>query len=85
MQTKTRRKTGSALTTKGQVTLPKSMRDAFGWKPGTRIAFVREKDGIKLVVAGQDDPGEALVRRSRGIATVQLTTDQIMRMTRGGG
>jgi antitoxin PrlF len=73
----------SALTSKGQVTLPKTMRDAFGWKPGTRITFVREADGIKLVLAGQEDAGTALIQRIRGAATNRMTTAQVMQMTRG--
>ena len=73
----------SALTIKGQITLPKAMRDAFGWKPGTRLTFVREIDGVKIVPAGQGSPGKALVQRSRGIATRQVSTDEVMRMTRG--
>ena len=83
MQTKTKGTQGSALTRKGQVTVPKALRDAFGWKPGTRLAFVREKDGVKVVLAGQENPGDALVRRSKGLATSGLTTAEIMRMTRG--
>lgn len=83
MQIKPRETQGSALTRKGQITVPKALRDAFGWKPGTRLAFVREKDGVKVVLAGQEDPGEALVRRSKGIATGGLTTEDIMHMTRG--
>lgn len=77
------REKGSSLTTKGQITVPKAMRDAFGWKPGTRLTFVREKDGVKIVAVEMDDPGAALVRRSKGIATTGVTTDAVMRMTRG--
>jgi antitoxin PrlF len=83
MQATKNQREGSALTRKGQITLPKVMRDAFGWKPGTRLAFVHETDGVKIVPAGQDSPGEALVRRSKGIATSGLTTDEIMCLTRG--
>ena len=83
MQTRVKEIHQSALTRKGQVTVPKALRDAFGWKPGTQLAFVREKDGVKVVLAGQEDPGEALVIRSKGIATNGLTTDEIMCMTRG--
>jgi AbrB family looped-hinge helix DNA binding protein len=83
MQSTRSRKKSSALTRKGQITLPKTLRDAFGWKTGTRLAFVREPDGIKIVPAGEEHPGEALVRRSLGIATVRVTTDEVMRLTRG--
>lgn len=39
------------MTVKGQVTVPKEFRDAFGWKPGDEVAFVQEKDGVKIVRA----------------------------------
>jgi AbrB family looped-hinge helix DNA binding protein len=68
---------------KGQITVPKALRDAFGWKVGTRIDFVREADGVRLVRAGTHAPGAALVRRSKGIASTRMTTGEIMRMTRG--
>src|SRR2546429_431253 len=47
----------STMTVKGQVTVPKELRDAFGWKVGDEVAFLREKDGVKFVRA------EARVRR----------------------
>jgi antitoxin PrlF len=71
------------MTSKGQITVPKAMRDAFGWKPGTKLAFVREKDGVKIVALMDEDPGAALVRRSRGIAATGMSTDEIMQLTRG--
>jgi AbrB family looped-hinge helix DNA binding protein len=63
--------------------VPKAARDAFGWKPGTRLTFVREKDGVKIIAVEMDDPGAALVRRSKGMATTSVSTDEVMRMTRG--
>jgi antitoxin PrlF len=38
----------SQLTTKGQVTLPKELRDRFKLGPGSRVAFSPEADGIKV-------------------------------------
>jgi antitoxin PrlF len=38
----------SRLTMKGQVTLPKELRERFGLGPGTRVAFDAEGDGIKV-------------------------------------
>jgi AbrB family looped-hinge helix DNA binding protein len=74
----------SRLTVKGQITLPKALRDTLGWTPHTRLTFVREKDGIKIVAAKTDeDIGEAFVRRFRGSQRGKFTTDEIMAMTRG--
>ncbi len=36
------------VTTKGQVTIPKALRDRFGIKPGVRIDFVAAPEGIQL-------------------------------------
>jgi len=38
----------SQLTVKGQVTLPKDLRERFQLGPGSRVAFEAEADGIKV-------------------------------------
>jgi antitoxin PrlF len=38
----------SQLTVKGQVTLPKELRERFNLEPGSRVAFEEEADGIKV-------------------------------------
>jgi antitoxin PrlF len=38
----------STVTTKGQVTIPKSIRDALGIGPNDRIAFIREGERVLL-------------------------------------
>lgn len=37
------------ITTKGQLVIPSKLRRKFGIKPGTRINFYEEEDGIKIV------------------------------------
>jgi AbrB family looped-hinge helix DNA binding protein len=37
------------VTTKGQLVIPSKMRKKFGIKPGTRVNFFEETDGIKIV------------------------------------
>ena len=39
----------STVTSKGQVTIPKSIRDALGVGPGDRVLFVRHDDGTVVV------------------------------------
>ena len=74
----------SRLTVKGQVTLPKAYRDALGWGPRAAVAFVKERDGIKVVVAHKKaDPGRALVKRLSGVGNHRFKTEEIMAMTRG--
>ena len=43
------------LTTKGQITVPKDVRDALGVQPGDRIAFTIRRDGTVTVAADTID------------------------------
>ena len=36
------------VTTKGQVTIPKALREQFGIRPGAKVDFVAAADGIRL-------------------------------------
>jgi AbrB family looped-hinge helix DNA binding protein len=68
---------------KGQVTIPISLRDKMGMVPGSEVEF-SEKDGLlylrKVAAAGR---GEALVRKLAGKGQGTLSTDEILRRTRG--
>jgi AbrB family looped-hinge helix DNA binding protein len=37
------------VTSKGQLVIPSKMRRKFGIKPGTRVNFFEEGDGIKII------------------------------------
>jgi len=37
------------VTSKGQLVIPSKLRRRFGIKPGTRVNFFEEDDGIKIV------------------------------------
>jgi AbrB family looped-hinge helix DNA binding protein len=52
----------STVTSKGQITVPKEIRDALGVRPGDRLAFRRREDGTVVVEAETVD-----VRSLRGI------------------
>ena len=74
----------STLTVKGQVTVPKEVRDAFGWKRGDALAFVLEGDGVRLVRAEPGRRGEAVVARLKRVKWPRrLSTGRLMAMTRG--
>lgn len=79
------------LTAKGQVTVPQHVRELLGLFPGTEIDFVVEGKTahIKKVVRknGEMSRGERIVARitGSGTANLDLTTDQIMALTRGWG
>jgi len=39
----------STVTTKGQVTIPKAIREAIGVGPGDRVRFLRRDDGVVVI------------------------------------
>jgi AbrB family looped-hinge helix DNA binding protein len=47
------------VTSRGQVTIPKELRDKFGIEPGVQVDFVAAEDGIRLrkVVDRSKPPG----------------------------
>lgn len=74
------------ITSKGQVTIPAHIREKAGMLPNTEVEFELDGQVVKLVKARsrkQPSRGEALVRHMRGRATVKMTTDEIMALTRG--
>jgi len=47
----------STVTRKGQVTIPKEVREALGARPGDRVEFILEAGSVKLVkVEEERDP-----------------------------
>lgn len=38
----------TTVSTKGQVILPKAIRDMLGWRPGTRLAVEKTAKGVEL-------------------------------------
>ena len=74
------------ITSKGQVTIPKEVRDSFGLLPGTEVEFVPAGDGevrVRRAKAGKRR-GEAVVAHLREAGKhYTMTTDEVMRLTRG--
>jgi len=71
------------VTTKGQVTIPLPLRQKAGIVPGTEVEFHEEKGRLYLRKVKDSGRGKALVNRMAGQGTVQMSTDEIMRLTRG--
>ena len=73
------------ITSKGQVTIPIAIRERLGLLPHTEVIFEVDGDSVRLRRAGTTSGGrgERLVRQIRGRATVALSTDEIMALTRG--
>lgn len=71
------------VTEKGQVTIPKELRDALGIGAGTEVEFERADDTIVVrKVDGGVTRGRQLVERLRGRGDVRLSTAEIMALTR---
>ena len=71
------------ITSKGQVTIPKTIRDQTGLKPHTEFEFRVEDDRVILEKVDRTFVrDEMLIDHMRGAATISLTTDEIMRLTR---
>lgn len=74
------------MTSKGQVTIPQSIRDAAGFRPGTELEFAMDDDGIVRVHRHADQPEDPaftqVIARLRGSAGTRMTTDEIMALTR---
>ncbi len=72
------------VTSKGQVTIPRAVREQLGIEPGSEVDFEVDDRGARLV-RGRTSEGTELVGRMLGRATVAMSTDQIMMLTRGEG
>lgn len=73
----------TTVTAKGQVTIPKRVRDMLGIGPGSQVDFRRTADGNVIVVPV--DAGKQISRfaKFRGHAGKGMSTDEIMALTRG--
>lgn len=71
----------TTMTSKGQVTVPKRIRDAAGLKPGSRVSF-EYRDG-NVVLKRESKRVKSRFAKMRGTLKSDLSTDQIMALLRG--
>jgi AbrB family looped-hinge helix DNA binding protein len=74
------------ITSKGQVTIPMEIRERLGLLPNTEVEFAIDRDAVRITKAarpGLRSRGRAIVEHMRGRGTGSMTTDQIMKLTRG--
>jgi AbrB family looped-hinge helix DNA binding protein len=72
------------ITSKGQVTIPQEIREALGLLPHAEVEFELDGDAVRLRKARTGrGRGAALIARIRGTAPSGLSTDEIMKLTRG--
>jgi len=75
----------TTVTVKGQVTLPKKVREAAGIAPGDRVEVRATASGAVII----EKPGTASAYKKRIYEVAKrrvirgITTDELMRMTRG--
>jgi antitoxin PrlF len=78
---------GTSVTSKGQVTIPKKVREHLDIGPGSIVEFEALPDG-RVCLVKQKTKRKSMKRvpsrfgAIRGTATVRLTTQQIMALTR---
>ena len=71
------------ITSKGQVTIPVEVRERVGLKPHTEVEFQVERGIVRLrKVPGSSRRARQVVARMRGSATVRMSTDAILALTR---
>lgn len=72
------------VTSKGQVTIPKRVRDALGIGAGSAVEFELRPDGeAVLVPVGRVRRRKSRFTKLRGTATIRMSTRAIMALTRG--
>ena len=71
------------VTVKGQVTIPIQIRERLGITPNSEVDFVEENGRVYIKRKTLPVPPISRFHRFRGAATVKMTTDEILALTRG--
>jgi antitoxin PrlF len=72
----------TTMTVKGQVTVPKPLRDALGLKPGSSVEFEYAGPG-RATMRASGKKATNRFRRVRGSLKERLSTDEILALLRG--
>ena len=77
----------TTLTSKGQVTIPKQIRDALDLVPGSSVDFAVNREGDVVIhkVAGRPSRKRDRFEAARGKADIKWRTDDLMALLRGEG
>lgn len=71
------------VTSKGQVTIPQSIRERTGITSGTEVEFTVEDDAVIIRKGNRAEQIDQWLNSVVGTSNTGLTTDEIMEMTRG--
>lgn len=75
------------ITSKGQVTIPIEVRQKLGLLPNTEVDFQIQGNTVRLVkmpAKRTRGRGHDVIERLRGMGSVKMTTDEILKLTRSG-
>ena len=77
----------TTLTSKGQVTIPKQIRDALNLAPGCLVDFAVNREGDVVIhkVGARTSRKPDRFEAARGKADVKWRTDDLMALLRGEG
>jgi AbrB family looped-hinge helix DNA binding protein len=72
------------LTSKGQVTIPRELREQFGLRPASEVVFEATAEGVLIKRAPESRQREIKkwLAHARGSLKGRMTTDELMRLTR---
>ncbi len=75
----------TTLTSKGQVTIPKRIRDALNLAPGSSVEFAVNREGEVVIhrVGARPSRKRDRFEAARGKADVKWRTDDLMTLLRG--
>jgi antitoxin PrlF len=73
----------NTVTSKGQVTIPKPVRDHLGIVPGSQVEFRRVADGSIVIEKADGTRQPSRFAKVRGSAGPGMTTDELMALLRG--
>jgi AbrB family looped-hinge helix DNA binding protein len=73
----------TTVTSKGQVTIPKPVRDHLGIVPGSQVAFRRADDGSIVIEKADGTRQPSRFAKVIGSAGPGPSTDEIMALLRG--
>jgi antitoxin PrlF len=73
----------TTVTSKGQVTIPKLVREHLGIAPGSQVEFRRAADGSIVIEKADGKREPSRIAKVLGSAGPGMTTDELMALLRG--
>lgn len=70
------------VTSKGQVTIPLEIRQKLNITPASEVEFILENDERVYIVKKKETAVKSRFAQLRGVATVKMSTEEIMALTR---